>query len=83
MSDKIILGILMMKIGYWSHRYQFSFQFWGKDNNNVFIYRDDVELISFGDETMEDVLEKTIEWCEKSWTYYKYPKGLEITNPQP
>jgi hypothetical protein len=83
MSDKVILGILMKKIAYWSHRYQFSFQFWGEDNNNVFIYKDDVELESFGDENMNDILEKTIEWCEKAWTYYKYPAGLEITNPQP
>lgn len=78
------LGILLAKIEYWSHRYDFSFQFWGAGRNNVFIYRKGVELFSAGDyETIEDLFKEVLEWCEAAYPRYEYPKGLVVTNPQP
>ncbi len=35
---------LLTEIEKYSDRYQFSFQFWGKGNNNVYIAKDDVDL---------------------------------------
>lgn len=79
-----LIGRGMAKIQFWSGRYDLSFQFWGEDNNNVFIERDGVELASFGgEETPLLIIERTIEWCEKSNPSVKYPKGIEISNPQP
>lgn len=42
------MNLLMLEIQRWSEIYQFSFQFWGEGNNNVFIEKDDVELYSTG-----------------------------------
>ena len=39
---------LLKEIELFSVKYQFSFQFWGDGNNNVFISKDDVELYSSG-----------------------------------
>lgn len=44
-------------------KYEFSFQFWGQDNNNVFINKDDVEIASFGGEnSITDILRTTLEY---------------------
>lgn len=75
------MGILMAKIAYWSTRYDISFQFWNGDNN-VYISRDQIDIHSSGGyETIEKVLKYTIEWCEKTNPSFKYPEGIEITNP--
>ena len=39
---------LLAEIERYSKKYQFSFQFWGAGNNNVFIAKNDVELYSSG-----------------------------------
>lgn len=81
--NAMLIGLMMAKIEYWTKQYEFSFQFWGEDNN-VYINKDDVEITSFGGhESIQQILNKTIEWCEKANPRYKYPKGVEITNPQP
>lgn len=40
--------ILLKEIERWAEKYQFSFQFWGIGNNNVFISKDHVDLYSSG-----------------------------------
>lgn len=42
------LNTLMDEIDKWSETYQFSFQFWGTGNNNVFIEKHGVDLYSSG-----------------------------------
>jgi len=39
---------LIKEIEKFSEKYQFSFQFWGIGNNNVFIMKDDIDLYSTG-----------------------------------
>lgn len=81
--NAFLIGILMAKIEYWQIQYEFSFQFW-EDNNNVYIERGSVEIASFGGESsIREILERTIEWCEKANPRFKYPDGIMITNPQP
>lgn len=83
-SESMLLGILLGKIEYWTKQYEFSFQFWGEDNNNVYIMRDDVEIGCLGGRTtVTELLEDTIEWCEKANPRFKYTSGLTVTNPQP
>jgi len=38
----------LKEIEKYSSKYQFSFQFWGDGNNNVFIMKDDIDLYSSG-----------------------------------
>ena len=83
-SNAFLIGILMAKIEAWTVQYEFSFQFWEDENNTVYINRGSVEVASFGGErTIQKVLERTIAWCEKANPRFKYPKGIEVTNPQP
>jgi len=57
---------LLKEIEKWSEHYDFSFQFWGKGQNNVYIERDGVELQSFGgEETIEDILKIALDWIKK------------------
>lgn len=57
---------LLREIEIWSSKYEFSFQFWGEGNNNVFINKDSIELASFGGElSIEDILIRTLEWVKK------------------
>lgn len=57
---------LLKEIESFTDRYWFSFQFWGEDNNNVFIYKDDVEIASFGGEnSITDILRYTLEYLYK------------------
>jgi hypothetical protein len=67
---------LLEKIEFWTKQYEFSFQFWGEGNNNVFINRDGIEIASFGGEnSIKDILKLTIDWCEKANpSKIKYPK---------
>jgi len=73
------LGILMARIQFWTTVYEFSFQFWGENNNNVFICKDDVEVASFGGEdTIAAILTTTLLWCEKVNPTMSYPTGLGV-----
>lgn len=82
-SEKLLLALQLMKIEFWTKRYEFSFQFWGEDNNNVYIQRDNVEIASFGGEgTISEILKRTLDWCEKSNPRIKYPKGFEVVYNQ-
>ena len=57
---------LMQEIEKWSAKYQFSFQFWGKDNMNVFISKDDVELTSFGGrDSIEEIIKDALEYINR------------------
>lgn len=47
MKDKKIKDIIN-DIDYWTSQYEINFQFWGDDNNNVFISKRDIELYSNG-----------------------------------
>jgi|SRR5688572_11309282 len=74
----IDLGMMIKRCEFWTkHRhYEFSFQFW-ENTNNVYINKDDVEIKSFGGhESIESLLEKTLEWCEKANPKLKYPDNL-------
>jgi hypothetical protein len=54
---------LLNQLSKWSKIYHFSFQFWGRNNNNVFIEKDDVEIHSIGGEaTPEDVIIKALNY---------------------
>lgn len=56
----------MAKIDFYSKIYEFSFQFWGKDNNNVFINKGDVELTSFGGiVSSRSCMRRAIEYVER------------------
>jgi len=56
----------MQEIEKWSAKYQFSFQFWGKDNMNVFISKDDVELTSFGGrDSIEEIIKDALEYINR------------------
>ncbi len=66
---------LVYKIEFWSKKYEFSFQFWGEGQNNVYINKDFVEIASFGGKkTIDDIFKKVIEWCEKANPRIKYPQ---------
>lgn len=63
MKNYALLGALLGEIEKWSGKYQFSFQFWGEDNNNVFINKDHVEITSMGGrESIQEILADTLEW---------------------
>lgn len=62
----MIAGVLLDEIEHFSEKYQISFQFWGPDNNNVYISKDHVELTSFGGrETINDILIVTLEYLRR------------------
>lgn len=64
---------LLRRINYWRKKYDLSFQFW-QDQNNVYIARDLVDIHSMGGrESIEEILQDTIEWCEKTNPSFKYP----------
>jgi CRISPR/Cas system CMR-associated protein Cmr3 (group 5 of RAMP superfamily) len=67
------LGQLLTQIEFWSQRYEFSFQFWG-DINNVYINKDDVEIMSTGGHvSIMELLIEVIVWCEKANPRIKFP----------
>ena len=72
--NAMLMGVQLAKIEFWTHQYEFSFQFWGAGQNNIFINRGHVEIASFGGfNTISEVLEYTIKWCEKANPRKKYP----------
>lgn len=75
--DRVGLGLLLTKVEFWAHGYDFSIQIWGPGNNNVFINKHDVELASNGGfETVKELLTWLIDWCEKSNPSVKYPEAI-------
>ncbi len=75
--DRLGIGMLTTKIEFWAFQYDFSFQFWGCFNNNVFINRGNVEVASFGGfETVEKLFEEVLKWCEKANPRVKYPEDI-------
>src|ERR1700689_4217106 len=56
----------------WSKEYNFSFQFWGKDQNNIYISKGGIDVASFGGETnIRDVIVRALDWV-----YKQNPKGV-------
>jgi hypothetical protein len=75
--DTVGVGMLLTKIEFWAHHYDFSFQFWGPGNNNVFINKHSVELTSTGGyDTIEELFEFVLQWCEKANPGIKYPEVI-------
>lgn len=57
---------LIVKLESYAGAYEFSFQFWGEGNNNVFIEKDQIEVASFGgEESIHDILQLTYDWLKK------------------
>ena len=56
----------------WGKEYGFSFQFWGPDQNNVFISKGDIEIAHFGGESnIRDIIVRALDWVKK-----QNPKGI-------
>lgn len=65
---------LLDKIEEWSSVYEFSFQFWGAGNNNVFIEKASIELYSTGGkDTVKDALQEAYDWIKKQNPNKKHP----------
>jgi hypothetical protein len=57
---------LIQEIDNYSDKYQFSFQFWGDGNNNVFIMKDDIDLYSSGGfSSIQEVLIDALQYIYK------------------
>ncbi len=55
---------LLSELQKFSTKYEFNFQFWGGGANNVFIYKDDVEIYNSGDnDTVEEAIINALEFC--------------------
>jgi hypothetical protein len=81
LAQHLSMGILMAKIEYWRRKYYLLFQF-DKEYVNVFISHGAIDLAEIGGYgRIEELLKDTIEWCEKANPSFKYPDGIEITNP--
>lgn len=66
MAEVCKIGALLAEIDQYTHMYEFSFQFWGKDNNNVYVSKGHVELFDIGGrETIHQVLEDTLYHLKK------------------
>lgn len=58
--------ILLGEIEKWSEKYEFSFQFWGEGNMNVFIYKDGIELFCAGGRnTVYEILTEAMNFVRK------------------
>jgi len=53
------------KLLQYANKYQISIQFWGDENTNVYIEKDDVDLIDFGGLTPFEAIDKTVEYLDK------------------
>lgn len=79
--DTIGIGMLLSKIEFWAFQYDFSFQFLGVGNNNVFINRGNVEIHSSGGfDTISEMFEHVVDWCQNSNPKVKYPKEIVGTS---
>jgi len=60
------LGTLIKEIEKYSGKYEFSPQFWGMGNNNIFISKNDVEIFSGGGyENISECLKSALEYIYK------------------
>lgn len=54
---------LMDEIEKWSETYEFSFQFWGNGNNNIYLSKGGVDLYDTGGlETPREAIETVLMW---------------------
>lgn len=59
-------NLLFLDLNKWSKIYDFNFQFWGEGNNNVFIYKNDIEIFSSGDnECVQESIYKALNFINK------------------
>lgn len=66
-STPATMGELMGEIEKWSDKYEFSFQFWGLGNNNVWLYKGGVEIFNRGGrESPREIIEETLQWIYKT-----------------
>ena len=57
---------LFDEINKWAGKYEFSFQFWGESNNNVWICKDGIELFScYGCKSMEETVKIALNYIYK------------------
>lgn len=72
------LGLLAKKVEFWSERYDFLYQFYGENGDyNVYIQKDTTEIgVIGGEDSIDKVLKRTVEWCEKANPRIKYPADL-------
>jgi hypothetical protein len=57
---------LFAEIEKWTEIYEFSFQFWGKGDMNVFIKKGGIDLTSMGGrDTIKEILIDALEWVNK------------------
>lgn len=57
---------IFLELSKWSLKYEFNFQFWGKNNNNVFIAKDGIELYeSFGFPYPQDAIVDALKYVTK------------------
>lgn len=57
---------LLKQIELWSEKYDFRFNFQGKNNNGFFIEKNDIELLSGGGfESINQTLAYAVEYIEK------------------
>lgn len=82
-NEFFLIGQLMARINYWSAIYYISIQFWGEDENNVYISKDDVELYAGGGFTMKEAIENTLEYLERINPKFEYPNLITPHNFQP
>lgn len=73
--------LVLNEIENWTPKYEFSFQFWGEGNNNVFIDKDDVEIHSTGGyETPLDAMIAALEYIYK---INPKAKRINLTKTEP
>jgi len=65
-STALEKAALLDEIQAWSEKYEFSFQFWGKGRNQLWIYKGGVELTLFGGrDTAVEVIKEGLEYIYK------------------
>lgn len=80
MIKHLALGILMAKVDYWRTRYSLHVHIF--DDVHIHVCKEEVEIKMFIEFTsIEDALKAFIDWAEQAYPRYKYPDGIEITNP--
>jgi hypothetical protein len=65
---------ILAELEKWSQTYEFSFQFWGDGNNNVYIAKGGVDLYDTGG--YNTILEAI--WAALEWVYAKNPKAKKL-----
>ena len=64
---------LIAEITKWQTIYEFTFQFWGPGQNNVFIEKGSIRMTDFGGcETPKEAMTRALEWVNK-----QNPRGFK------